>query len=344
MFETVAIPPRWRTARRIGRATAWLSTACIPLWAGCLSLTPLPDEAPVVEQTDRTTGRGYFLYVPSTYSGQRPWPLVVACHGTRPYDTAMYETREWAKFAEKEGILVVAPALLGTKGDFPPSPDRQIALQRQDEEAILSIVRSIKGRYRIAEERVFMAGWSAAAYAILHTGLGHPDIFRALVIRQGTFDERFLDFAEGDLDRWQPILVIYGRMDFLRDQTLACIEWLRKHGQYVETLEIAGSHRRIDPKRPWEFFQRVVRERPWIRIRAHVPNPSEPRTVTFRVDAIPEADQLMWFFGDGTQSRDASPTHTYAEPGNYTVTVNVGLVVGKKYRRQRVVHVGPARD
>ena len=321
-----------------------MSTGCVPTGAGCLSLTPRPDESPVAGLTERTTGGGYLLYVPSAYSGRRPWPRVVACHGTRPYDTARYETREWAKFAEKEGILVVAPALLGTKGDFPPSPDRQIALQRQDEEAILSIVRSIKGRYRIAEERVFMAGWSAAAYAILHTGLGHPDIFRALVIRQGTFDERFLDFAEGDLDRWQPILVIYGRMDFLRDQTLACIEWLRKHGQYVETLEIAGSHRRIDPKRPWEFFQRVVRERPWIRIRAHVPNPSEPRTVTFRVDAIPGADQLMWFFGAGTQSRDASPTHTYAEPGNYTVTVNVGLVVGKKYRRQRVVHVGPARD
>ena len=49
-----------------------------------------------------------------------------------------------------------------------------------------------------------------AAYDILHTGMSHPDIFRALLIRQGTFDERYVDVSERQLDRWQPIATAIG--------------------------------------------------------------------------------------------------------------------------------------
>jgi len=103
--------------------------------------------------------------------------------------------REWARFAENRDIIVVAPQLVGTKGDFPPEPEKQIALQREDEQAILATVSEIKRKYNIAEEQVFMTGWSAGAYAILHTGLRNPDVFRALAIRQGSFNERIGYFS-----------------------------------------------------------------------------------------------------------------------------------------------------
>lgn len=293
-----------------------------------------------MEITEPSTNLPYLLYVPSTYSSERAWPLVIACHGTWPYDTETLQMKEWAKFAENQGIIVAAPNLAGTKGDFPPSPDKQIELQRQDEKAILSMVAAIKRTYHVAEEQVFLTGWSAGAYTILHVGLNHPDIFRAMAVRQGSFDERFMDVSTDRLDRWQQILAIYGKADFLRDQSKAMIKWLRSQKMYVEEREITGSHRRINPKLPWTFFRDVARKNPWVRIRTVSPDPTQPLSTRFLLDAIPPAKRQKWFFGDGEESYDASPIHTYKKPGRYKVTVNVALKGGKKYSRSSFIRVG----
>ena len=314
-------------------------TVLLPFCAGCPSLTPYPTQANVQQMSEPETGRHYLLYVPSIYSDKRTWPLVLACHGTQPYDTPERQMSEWAQFGEDKGIIVVAPVLEAAKGDFPPPAAQQIELQRGDEAAMLGMVRTTKNAYRVAEEQVFMTGWSAAAYDILHTGMGHPDIFRALLIRQGTFDPAFVDVSDRVIDKWQPIKVIYGKTDFLRDQTVACIKWLRDQGQYVEELEVAGTHRRLDPATAWTFFMEVVKKRPWIRVRAWAPDPHQPRTMRFAFDSVPAARGQKWFFGEGEETFDAQPTHTFSAAGDHTVTVNVDLGGGRKYQRKKVVRV-----
>jgi predicted esterase len=290
--------------------------------------------------TEEQSERPYLLYVPSTYSDRHSWPLIVACHGTWPYDTAELQMREWAMFAEDNGIIVVAPKLLGTKGDFPPPPDQQIALQREDEKAILRVVSAVKGRYRIAENEVFMTGWSAGAYTILYTGLRNPDVFRALAVRQGSFDARFMDVPKECTDSWQKVLVIYGVSDLLRDQSMAMLKWLWTAGIHPDEREITGSHRRIDPGLPWKYFREVAKRSPWARIRFRPVDSSKPLEVRFDLDALPKAVKQKWFFGDGGESHDAAPVHAYAEAGRYEVTVNVALENGKKYARKRVIQVG----
>jgi len=44
-------------------------------------------------------------------------------------------------------------------------------------------------------------------------------------------------------------------------------------------------------------------------------------TVNFSHEASQPFDTLLWNFGDGTTSSDASPAHLYAQPGTYTVTL-----------------------
>jgi acetyl esterase/lipase len=321
---------------------AVLSTATALLCCGCLALESLPSQASVEEQIEERTQQHYLLYVPSTYSDKHTWPLIVACHGTWPYDTAESQMREWARFAEKTGLIVVAPKLVGTKGDFPPSPDQQIALQRNDEEGILSVVSATKRRYNIAEEQVFMVGWSAAAYAILHTGLRNPDVFRALAIRQGSFDDRFMDVPRERIDAWQRVLVIYGMSDLLREQSLAMLKWLWAAGIHPDEREITGSHRRIDPTLSWHYFRGVVQKTPWVRIRAGAADLAKPQEIRFQFDAIPKALRQKWFFGDGAESPEPSPVHAYAQAGRYEVALNVALQNGKKYTRKRVIDVsGP---
>ncbi len=296
-----------------------------------------------MEHVENRSGCSYQLYVPSIYDGRRPWPLIVVCHGTWPWDSAESQMREWAKFAEYEGIIVAAPRLVSSKGDWPPPPSKQIALQEEDERKILAMVSEIKRRHHIAESQVFLTGWSAGAYPILHTGLRHPDVFRALFIRQGTFDERFMDVPDDVISKWQPVKIVYGKSDTLRDQTTASVDWLEKTGVWVDREELPGIHRRIDPKHAWRYFSEVIKERLWVRIRTQRPDAAKPLAIRFDLDCIPKAVKQKWFFGDGAESYDTSPTHTYEKPGRYEVRVNLAIKGGRKYTRSRTIRVTRSR-
>ena len=309
------------------------------LAAGCLTTEQLPEQASIMERTEKGSDRDYFLYVPSTYTKKRSWPLVIACHGTRPYDKAYAQIREWAHFAEYNHIIVAAPELVASRGDFPPPADKQIALQKKDEAAILGIVEEIKRRYRIEESQVFLTGWSAGAYPLMYTGLHNPDVFRAMFVRQGTFDAEYLPFSEDELNPWQVTKVAYGASDFLRDQSIEMIEWLQERNMFVQRQELPGGHRRIDPDQTWKFFSEVIKERPWIRITMRAPDLSNPRLIHYHLDAVPPAIKQKWFFGDGQTSYDATGQHMYPAPGEYEVTVNVALQGGKAYARNTTLRV-----
>lgn len=314
-------------------------TALLFVCSGCPVTQSLPDQAAIQERVEKRSQCSYQLYVPSIYTDKRTWPLVIACHGTWPWDTAEYQMREWAKFAEYEGIIIAAPRLVSTEGGMPPPPEKQLSLQREDETKILAVVSETKRKYNIAEEQVFLTGWSAGAYPILHAGLNNPDVFRALYVRQGNFDERFMDVPDDRLDKWQQIKVVFGKTDFLRDQTRAIIKWLRDRGMFVTGEEVAGFHRRIDPNHAWRFFEKVVKERPWIRIRAQRTDAAKPLAIRFEVDAVPKAIKQKWFFGDDNTSYEASPVHTYRTPGQYQVRVNVAVEGGKTYSRTKSLRV-----
>lgn len=317
-----------------------VATACLLGWAtGCPVTQTLPEQAAVQQVSDSRTERGYLLYVPSIYTKERSWPLVVACHGTWPYDSADHQMREWAKLAEYEGIIVAAPTLVSSRGDFPPATAKQIELQEEDQKVILSMVEEIKRRYTIDESRVFMTGWSAGAFPLLFTGLRNPDIFRALYIRQGSFDERFQPLSGTEISRWQQIKIVYGKSDILRDQTVACVKWLRDNKAWVDEEEVAGIHRRMDAKFTWSYFEKIAKERPWIRIGMMKARGEDPLAMQFLLETSPVAVKQKWFFGDGGESYDASPIHVYDRPGIYTVRVNVALEGGKTYTRTKNVQV-----
>ena len=161
------------------------AVAALSVVSGCQ--VPINPELPAQTKlaTEPETGSEYYLYVPSAYRPERRWPLVVTCHGTVPWDTAKFQVDEWSPLAEEEDFIVVAPKLKGTRGDFVPAPEKQISLQRKDEQTILAAVRHVEAAYNVAEDEVFITGWSAGGYAVLFTGLRNPDVFRALALRQG---------------------------------------------------------------------------------------------------------------------------------------------------------------
>jgi PKD repeat protein len=57
------------------------------------------------------------------------------------------------------------------------------------------------------------------------------------------------------------------------------------------------------------------------------PDPANPLKVKFTNQTIVPINnaQVRWSFGDGTSSNEWSPSHVYAQPGNYNVCLKVGI-------------------
>ena len=91
------------------RAMNALTATALLLASGCA--VPQPQNTPVPPKLlqEPVTGCIYYLYVPSTYSRDKPAPLIISCHGTDPYDVAAYQIGEWKMLAEEYGCLLVCP-------------------------------------------------------------------------------------------------------------------------------------------------------------------------------------------------------------------------------------------
>lgn len=307
--------------------------------AGCpvLQNTEVPGDIQRVREP--VEGAEYFLYVPSTYNAKQAWPVVVSCHGTPPWDTADRQIKEWVDLAENKHFIAAAPVLEGTRGIFIPPPAKQIALQQRDERAILAVLDHIRAGYRVADDRVFLTGWSGGGYAVLFTGLRHPAVFRALALRQGTFDARFVEPCLPFADPYQPIYVLYGAVDlFTQEQAKRCLQWLREHRLFAAEEETVGSHRR-HPELAYQFFRRCVKLYPWIQMAAYRVSADDPLSVQFSARCSPAAKAYLWRFGDEQHSREPAPVHRYSEPGRYEVKLTVRTGQGEQSVRSLLVDV-----
>jgi poly(3-hydroxybutyrate) depolymerase len=173
-----------------------------------------PQATPVseLEVTEARTGRPYWLYVPSNYSDQRSWPLVITLHGGQGWDSAHAQVREWKALAEDRGLIVAAPELKSTQGlmamvGSPSSKDLAA-----DDQAIVNVLEEVSLRYKVDGQNVLLTGYAAGGYALYYTGLRHPELFSMLIARDASFRPDLLDGLElDDQARTLPIMIFWGK-------------------------------------------------------------------------------------------------------------------------------------
>lgn len=281
----------------------------------------------------------YYVYVPSNYDAQYKWPLIVLCHGTRPWDTAQRQMADWVRLAEEKGFVVAAPELAGTSAIPEPAAEEQIVRQRADERTILSTVQAIRGAYSISPDRIFLTGWSAGNFAVLYTGLRNPETFRALAVMQGNFVSAYLTDLSGKTDPHQPVAVVYSPTDpLLGKGPEMCLEWLDGQNADVVEVEVSGGHRN-HPRLTQEFFERVIRQMPWLILRSYPAPEANPLAVQFKTTSSFEPTSFSWSFGDGEESPVAEPVHQFAAPGTYRVTLSVTITMKKRLDREMTLTV-----
>ncbi len=281
----------------------------------------VPNEIRKVEISDE---KEYLLYVPSTYDRRYKWPLIMLCHGTKPFDNERRQMLDWVKLAEERRFIVAAPILVGTTS-FRTDHASQLKRQREDEQRILAVTKHLRAAYNISSDRIFMTGWSAGNYAVLYTGLKHPETFRALGVQQGNFDVAFMSELVQKVDPHQPVAVIYSHTDvFAGSGPRETIEWLDQNQADIHELEVSGGHRG-HPKETQQFFERVIREMPWLRIRTLAVDDADALTVQFKTIGSFTPVAFSWDFGDGGDSPVAAPVHHFDQPGTYTVTLQAAI-------------------
>lgn len=246
------------STRKVPSMGPWLSlmwAAVLPLLAGCA--VTQPQNTPVSEflEVDPTTGRSYYMYVPSTYRHDRPCPLIITCHGTPPYDVAEYHIREWKMLGEVNRCIVVAPNLIATDGLIGDGP---LMGMLADERYILSIISRLSYRYNIDRANIMITGFSGGGFPTYWVGLRHPDIFSVVVARNCNFSEPNLDGWFSQDAKGTDIMIYYGEYDpaAIRLQSQAAVRYLRSQGFNVTNRVIPGIGHERRPEVAMDFFRK----------------------------------------------------------------------------------------
>jgi len=119
------------------------------------------------------TDQPYRLYVPTAYDGGKPFPLVIAMHGTGGNESSLFEDKrlpphELMRVAERHAVLMATPHGRGT------TEYRGIG-----ENDIFCVLADLQRRYRIDPERIYLTGQSMGGTGAAYLALHHPDLFAA---------------------------------------------------------------------------------------------------------------------------------------------------------------------
>jgi poly(hydroxyalkanoate) depolymerase family esterase len=132
--------------------------------------------------------RTYKLYVPASYSGNAPMPLVVMLHGCKQNPDDFARGTRINEVAEEQGFLVAYPAQsIKANGSncwnwFEPQHQARAGAEPS---TIVGIVREVTKAYRVDERSVFVAGLSAGAAMAVILGDAYPDVFAAVAAHSG---------------------------------------------------------------------------------------------------------------------------------------------------------------
>jgi len=227
------------------------------LLAGCpVTQRPAPGKIRTFRTPGKETGdvsATYSIYVPTWYTDQTDWPLVVTLHGTYGWDGRRRQVQEWAYLAEERGLIVIAPALKSVQGIL--RPDLMPGLGGRwhkdleaDDQIILAAIDDVSRRYPIDSGSIVLTGFSAGGFPLYHTGLRYPERFQMLIARACNSSYDLFDrITLTDRARQLPIFIFWGKDDLkpIQDQSWQAFRYLRERRCYgTKMKEVRGGHLR----------------------------------------------------------------------------------------------------
>ena len=185
---------------------------------GCIVTQPQDTPVPALQILEQKTQTSYWIYVPSGYTEDRDWPLVVTLHGSSTWDSSKTQIDEWKYLAEQKGLIVVAPDLSSVSG-YRLNRDKWMENLKRDEQAVLAVMDEVTTKYRISMGRggerpaILLTGFLQGGYPLYYIGLLNPKWFSMLIARDCYTDEEMLNELELSEDATKLSILIFNGKD-----------------------------------------------------------------------------------------------------------------------------------
>ena len=195
--------------------------------------------------------RAYYLFVPDKLTKDRPAPLLLLLHGSGRNGFSLVD--KWKDLAKKEGIILVGPDAINSRGWNVPADGPDF---------LHELLSELRVKYPIDARRMYLYGHSAGASFALYMGLFESEYFAAVAIHAGGLrpdDNAIVERAPRKI----PIYLAVGTVDRLvpLEGVRATRDMLVKSGFEVQLIEMKGhDHWYYDlaPKinaAAWEFLK-----------------------------------------------------------------------------------------
>ena len=176
------------------------------------------------------TFQPYRIFVPASYDGTKPYPVIIALHGMGGDENSYFDQYLQGAFkvdAEKRGYIVACP-----KGREPASMYTGSA-----ERDVMDVLEEVRRAYRIDTDRIYLTGHSMGGYGTWSVAINHPEIFAALAPVAGGGNPAAMSkiahipqlVVHGDNDKTVPV-----------ERSRVMVEAAKKLGVEMKYIEIAG--------------------------------------------------------------------------------------------------------
>ena len=267
----------------------------------------------------------YRMFVPSSYTGSRAFPLVIALHGLGGTEDSFFAGYNGVvpKQAEARGYIVAAPLGYRVDGSYgwglgtPPADPNVRRVQERSEQDVMEVLRRVRQQYSIDDSRIYLMGHSMGAIGSWKIAPKYPDIWAALGPFAGSGAP-----ATVERIRHIPQFVVHGDNDrtVSVNGSRGMVEKMRELGGEVKYLEVPGGGHSdvVAPNLPamFDFFDahrktaRTSAAQPARTSAAQPADQTQPAGQAQPADQTQPAGQ-----GQPRRARRESPPQPQQEPG-----------------------------
>lgn len=157
------------------------SSAVITMVITDVSETGLFDRTFELEGIDRE----YLLYIPESYNGNEPLPVVFSLHGAGGSKESQFELSEFDQLAESENFILITPEATTISGLLTFWNQNSDASRPDDVGFINTLLDEVAGSYNVDPDRIYLAGSSNGAFMALEIACQLDDKIAAVAAVKG---------------------------------------------------------------------------------------------------------------------------------------------------------------
>ena len=178
----------------------------------------------------------YHVLLPSEYSRDRTYPMIVALHSVERDPN--FELRWWGGTQEKplqsqrHGYIVIAP-------DYEEPREKTYSYSPMCHYRVQMAIRDARKRFSVDSDRVILSGHGSGGDAAFDIGLSHPDVFAGVIPITGVLGN--VNIRLRDNGRYLPWYIVGGELDRdTFDRNARHIDYMMKKRYDVLLTEYIG--------------------------------------------------------------------------------------------------------